>query len=114
MIATYLVSFAAYYLLWKAYKHVVDLREEALMSSEVTPEEIDVFRDTRPVLQGQSRAGRLLFHPILPRHFLPIHNGHRHQQATKKPNGERPTNRTVFHGILDELTVMDLEKKTGC
>ncbi|RAL50243.1 hypothetical protein DM860_007917 [Cuscuta australis] len=52
----------------------------------------------------------LLFHRILPRHFFPIHNGHR-QQATKKPDRERPTNRTVFCGILDEPTVMYLEKR---
>ena len=56
LIATYWVSFVAFYLLWKAYKHVAWLRAEALMSPEVKPEQFAVVvRDVPPAPQGLSR-----------------------------------------------------------
>ncbi|VFQ83292.1 unnamed protein product [Cuscuta campestris] len=122
MVATYWVSFAAYYLLWKAYKHVAGLREEALMSSEVRPEQFAVLvRDIPPVLQDQSRKEQVdsYFTAIYPdtfyRSILVTDNGKVNKiyeeligykkkleraEMTKKPNGERPTNRTGFLGIL--------------
>lgn len=45
-----------YYLLWKAYNHVSDLRAAALMSSEVKAEQFAVLvRDIPPPPQGQTR-----------------------------------------------------------
>ncbi|KAF5736358.1 Early-responsive to dehydration stress protein (ERD4) isoform 1 [Tripterygium wilfordii] len=55
LIATYWVSFVAYYLLWKAYNHVSALRAEALMSPDVKPEQFAVVvRDLPPVSDGQT------------------------------------------------------------
>ncbi|KAI3717233.1 hypothetical protein L1987_68718 [Smallanthus sonchifolius] len=43
VIACYWVSIVSYILLWKAYKHVSDLRATALMSTEVKPEQFAVL-----------------------------------------------------------------------
>lgn len=56
LIATYWVSFVAYYLLWKAYNHVSDLRTAALMSPELKPEQFTILvRDIPPPPEGQTR-----------------------------------------------------------
>lgn len=56
LIAVYFVSFVTYFLLWKAYNHVSDLRANALMSPDVKPEEFAVLvRDIPPVPEGQTR-----------------------------------------------------------
>lgn len=54
--ATYWISFVAYCLLWKAYKHVSNLRATALMSRELKVEQLAVVvRDIPPVPEGQTR-----------------------------------------------------------
>lgn len=56
VVAIYWVSFATYYLLWKAYKHVSDLRAQALVTSEVKNEQFAVLvRDIPPATNGQTR-----------------------------------------------------------
>lgn len=56
IVATYWVSFVAYYLLWKAYNHVSDLRAAALMSPEVRPEQFAILvRDVPPPSESESR-----------------------------------------------------------
>lgn len=56
LIATYWASFVAFYLLWKAYKHVSDLRADALMSSDAKNEQFAVLvRDIPSVPEGQTR-----------------------------------------------------------
>lgn len=56
VVAVYWVSFATYYLLWKAYKHVSDLRAQALVTSEVKNEQFAVLvRDIPPATNGQTR-----------------------------------------------------------
>ncbi|KAK4858381.1 hypothetical protein QYF36_015541 [Acer negundo] len=55
LVAVYWVSFVTYYLLWKAYNHVSALRAEALMSSEVRPQQFAVLvRDIPAVPNGQT------------------------------------------------------------
>ncbi|XP_042487280.1 CSC1-like protein ERD4 isoform X2 [Macadamia integrifolia] len=56
VIATYWVSFVTFYILWKAYGHVSDLRATALMSPEVKPEQFAVLvRDIPQVPEGKNR-----------------------------------------------------------
>lgn len=56
LVAVYWVSLVTYYLLWKAYKHVSELRATALMSSEVRAEQFAVLvRDIPPPLEGENR-----------------------------------------------------------
>ncbi|KAK2642996.1 hypothetical protein Ddye_024759 [Dipteronia dyeriana] len=55
LVAVYWVSFVTYYLLWKAYNHVSAMRAEALMSSEVRPQQFAVLvRDIPAVPKGQT------------------------------------------------------------
>lgn len=54
LLAVYWVSVVSYYLLWKAYKHVSDLRAAALMSSKVVPEQFAVLVRDVPPAQGQT------------------------------------------------------------
>ncbi|GLU14253.1 hypothetical protein SLE2022_308340 [Rubroshorea leprosula] len=71
-IATYWVSFVTYYLLWKAYKHVAELRANALMSSKVRPEQFAVLvRDMPNPPTGQSRKQQVdsYFKAIYPEKF---------------------------------------------
>ncbi|GMP71750.1 hypothetical protein CsSME_00030042 [Camellia sinensis var. sinensis] len=56
LLATYWVSFVAYYLVWKAYNHVSDLRAAALISPEVRAEKFAILvRDIPPPPEGQTR-----------------------------------------------------------
>ncbi|XP_043700776.1 CSC1-like protein ERD4 isoform X2 [Telopea speciosissima] len=56
LIGTYWVSFVTFYILWKAYRHVSDLRATALMSPEVKPEQFAVLvRDIPQVPEGKTR-----------------------------------------------------------
>ncbi|KAL0011762.1 hypothetical protein SO802_006870 [Lithocarpus litseifolius] len=59
LIATYLISFFRYYLLWKVYKQVPGLRADALMSPEVKPEQFAVLvTDIPPFPVGQTRKAQ--------------------------------------------------------
>lgn len=56
LIATYWVSFVTYYLLWRAYRHVSNVRAEALMLPEVKNEQFAVLvRDIPALHDGQTR-----------------------------------------------------------
>lgn len=56
LVAVYWVSLVTYYLLWKAYKHVSEIRAAALMSSEVRAEEFAILvRDIPLLLEGETR-----------------------------------------------------------
>ncbi|KAE9452409.1 hypothetical protein C3L33_15690, partial [Rhododendron williamsianum] len=129
LIATYWVSFVAYYLLWKAYNHVSDLRAAALMSPEVRPEQYTILvRDIPPPPEGQTRKEQVdsYFKAIYPdtyyKSMVVTNNkkvnkiwedleGHKkklaHAEAvyaeskkTGKPEGTKPTNKTGFLGLL--------------
>ncbi|KAL9673683.1 hypothetical protein QQ045_029944 [Rhodiola kirilowii] len=54
LLAVYWVSIVSYYLLWKAYKHVSDLRAAALMSSKIVPEQFAVLVRDVPPAHGQT------------------------------------------------------------
>ncbi|XWS12313.1 hypothetical protein CRYUN_Cryun37aG0079000 [Craigia yunnanensis] len=72
LIATYWVSVVTYFLSWKAYKHVSALRANALMSSEVKPEQFAVLvRDLPNVTPGQTRKEQVdsYFKSIYPETF---------------------------------------------
>ncbi|KAH6793140.1 Early-responsive to dehydration stress protein [Perilla frutescens var. hirtella] len=127
--ATYWVSFVTYYLLWKAYKHVSNLRAEALMSPEVKNEQFAVLvRDIPSLPQGQTRKEQVdsYFRAIYPdtyyRSMVVTDNkevnkiyeeleGYRKKLAraeaiyaeskgTASPEGTRPTAKTGFLGLV--------------
>ncbi|XP_019190575.1 PREDICTED: CSC1-like protein ERD4 [Ipomoea nil] len=130
IIATYWVSFVAYYFLWEAYKHVVDLRVEALMSSEDRAEQFAVLvRDIPPVPKGESRKEQVdsYFSRIYPETFYrsmlvtnnrEVNKIYEELVGYKKmleraeaiyarskettPDGPKPTHKTGLFGILGE------------
>ncbi|KAK2973056.1 hypothetical protein RJ640_005423 [Escallonia rubra] len=128
LIATYWVSFVAYFSLWKAYKHVSDLRAAALMSPDVRPEQFTILvRDIPPPRGGQTRKEQVdtYFKEIYPESFyrsmVVTENkkvneiwveleGYKKKLARAeavyaesknvgKPEGTRPTNKIGFLGL---------------
>uniref|UniRef100_A0A5B6ZDY0 CSC1-like protein ERD4 n=2 Tax=Davidia involucrata TaxID=16924 RepID=A0A5B6ZDY0_DAVIN len=129
VIGTYWVSFLAYYLLWKAYKHVSDLRAAALMSPEMREEQFAVLvRDIPPPPEGLTRREQIdsYFKTIYPETFyrsMVVTNnkevnkiweelkGYRKKLAraeaiyeeskkSGKPEGTKPTNKIGFLGLI--------------
>lgn len=129
VIATYWVSFVTYGLLWKAYKHVSDLRAAALMSPDVKNEQFAVVvRDIPPAPEGQTIKEQVdsYFKAIYPdtfyRSMVVTDNkqvnkiyeeleGYRKKlaraeaiyaesKATGNPEGTRPTTKTGFLGLI--------------
>ncbi|XP_057463559.1 CSC1-like protein ERD4 [Actinidia eriantha] len=129
MIATYWVSFVAYYLLWKAYHHVSDLRATALMSPEVRGEQFAIIvRDIPPPTEDQTRKEQVdtYFKTIYPDTFyrsMVVTDNHEvnkiwedlegykkklvraeaiyaESKKTGKPEGIKPTHKTGFLGIF--------------
>uniref|UniRef100_A0A5B6ZFE5 CSC1-like protein ERD4 n=1 Tax=Davidia involucrata TaxID=16924 RepID=A0A5B6ZFE5_DAVIN len=129
VIAAYWVSFVAYYLLWKAYKHVSDLRAAALMSPEMREEQFAVLvRDIPPPPEGLTRREQIdsYFKTIYPETFyrsMVVTNnkevnkiweelkGYRKKLAraeaiyeeskkSGKPEGTKPTNKIGFLGLI--------------
>ncbi|KAF5944035.1 hypothetical protein HYC85_018112 [Camellia sinensis] len=125
VIATYWVSFVAYYLLWKAYNHVSDLRAAALVSPKVRAEQFAiVVRDIPPPPQGQTRKEQVdsYFQTIYPdtyyRSMVVTNNkevntiweeleGYKKKlaraeaiYAQEKHEGIRPTNKIGFLGLI--------------
>ena len=73
MIGVYLVSIVTYYLLWKAYKHVSDLRATALMSPEIRVEQFAILvRDIPNPPEGETRKEQVdsYFRSIYPDTFF--------------------------------------------
>ncbi|KAI7990241.1 CSC1-like protein ERD4 [Camellia lanceoleosa] len=115
----------AYYLLWKAYNHVSDLRAAALMSPKVRAEQFSlVVRDIPPPPQGQTRKEQVdsYFQTIYPDTFyrsaMVTNNkevntiweeleGYKKKlaraeaiYAEEKHEGIRPTNKIGFLGLI--------------
>ncbi|XVE88446.1 hypothetical protein DITRI_Ditri19aG0070500 [Diplodiscus trichospermus] len=128
LVATYWVSVVTYFLSWKAYKHVSALRANALMSSQVKPEQFAVLvRDLPNVTKGETRKEQVdsYFKSIYPETFyrsMVVTNnkkvdkiwaeleGYRKKLARAEAiyaessnegssEGTRPTNRTGFLGL---------------
>ncbi|KAL3833674.1 hypothetical protein ACJIZ3_008410 [Penstemon smallii] len=129
LLSTYWVSVVTYYLLWKAYNHVSDVRAEALMSPDVKCEQFAVVvRDIPPPTGGQTRKEQVdsYFKAIYPDTFyrsmivtdnkkvIKIYEefeGYKKKLAraeaiyagSKKvgnPEGIRPTTKTGFLGLI--------------
>lgn len=129
VIATYWVSFVAYFLLWKAYRHVSNLRAEALMSPEVKNEQFAVLvRDIPAPSNGQTRKEQVdsYFRAIYPDTFYrsmvvtdnsQVNKIHEELEGYKKklaraeaiyaqskgtatPEGTKPTTKTGFLGLI--------------
>ncbi|PRQ29543.1 putative calcium-dependent channel, 7TM region phosphate [Rosa chinensis] len=128
LLGVYWVSFVTYILLWKAYKHVSDLRANALMSPDVKPEQFAVLvRDIPAVSEGPNRKDQVdsYFRAIYPETYykslIATDNkvvnklwkeleGFRKKleraeavyatsKTTGSPGGTRPTNKTGFLGL---------------
>ncbi|OIT37943.1 PREDICTED: CSC1-like protein ERD4 [Nicotiana attenuata] len=72
IVATYWVSVVTYYLLWRAYKHVTELRAKALMSPEIRADQFAILvRDIPPASVGQSKKEQIdsFFSAIYPDTF---------------------------------------------
>lgn len=129
MVACYWVSLVTYYLLWKAYKHVSDLRAAALMSPEVRAEQFAVLvRDIPPSTEGYSRKEQVdtYFKRIYPETFYKsmvvtwnkeVNKIYEELETCQKklaraeiiygdskkgpnPDGVRPTHKTGFVGLI--------------
>ncbi|KZV24332.1 hypothetical protein F511_01814 [Dorcoceras hygrometricum] len=129
MAATYWVSFVAYCLLWKAYRHVSDIRATALMSAEVKNEQFAILvRDIPPVPNGLTRKEQVdsYFKTIYPETFYrsmvvtdnkKVNKIYKKLEGYKKklaraeviyaeskttgsPEGTRPTAKTGFLGLF--------------
>lgn len=129
LVATYWVSFVTYFLLWRGYKHVSELRADALMSPEVRPQQFAVLvRDLPDLPKGQSRKEQVdsYFKAIYPDTFYRSMVVTNNKEANKiyeelegykkklaraeavyaesksagKPEGTRPTIKTGFLGLL--------------
>ncbi|XP_051125332.1 CSC1-like protein ERD4 [Andrographis paniculata] len=127
--ATYLVSAITYSLLWKAYKHVSNLRAAALMSPDAKPDQFALLvRDIPPVQKGQTRKQQVdsYFRTIYPDTFyrsmvVTTNNkvdkiyqeldGYKKKleraeviysesKTTAKPEGSRPTTKTGFLSLI--------------
>ncbi|WOL07883.1 hypothetical protein Cni_G16632 [Canna indica] len=131
LLGVYWVSFVTYYVLWKSYKHVSNLRATAKSSPEVKPEEFTVLaRDIPPAASGQSIKDQIdsyfkALHPeTFYRSMVVTDNkkaneiweeieGYKKKldrsevvyaesKTTGKPDGTRPTNRIGFLGLVGE------------
>ncbi|KAG6529629.1 hypothetical protein ZIOFF_011841 [Zingiber officinale] len=131
LLGIYWVSFATYYVLWKAYEHVTDLRAGAKISPEVRPEEFAVLvRDIPAAAAGQSMKDHVesYFRSLHPETFYKSMvvtdnkeadkiwaeiDGYKKKLAraeavyaksktTGNPEGMRPTNRIGFLGLTGE------------
>ncbi|XP_004293515.1 PREDICTED: CSC1-like protein ERD4 [Fragaria vesca subsp. vesca] len=128
LLGVYWVSFVSYFLLWKAYKHVSDLRSNALMTPDIKPEQFAVVvRDIPAVPEGPNRKEQVdsYFRAIYPETYyksmIVTNNkevnklwkeleGFRKKleraeavyaasKTTGSPEGTRPTNKTGFLGL---------------
>ncbi|CAI9264195.1 unnamed protein product [Lactuca saligna] len=124
VLACYWVSFVTYFLLWKAYKHVSDLRAAALMSPEVKAEQFAILvRDIPTSSEGLSRKDQVdaYFKSIYPDTFYKslivtenkkVNKIHEELEFCKKkltrtetikemnPEAPTPTHRTGFLGLI--------------
>lgn len=71
LFAVYCVSFVTYYLLWRAYNHISNLRTNASMSPELKPEQYAILVRDIPSVEGQSRKEQVdsYFKMIYPETF---------------------------------------------
>lgn len=128
VVSAYWVSLVTYYLLWKAYGHVSELRATALMSPEVRAEQFAVLlRDIPPPAEGETRKEQIdsYFKAIYPDTFyrsmvvtdnkevnkiweeLEEHRKklvraeavYAKSKTVGNPEGTRPTNRIGFLGL---------------
>nr|XP_043622928.1 CSC1-like protein ERD4 [Erigeron canadensis] len=127
VVACYWVSFVSYFLLWKGYKHVSDLRAEVLASPEVKAEQFAVLvRDIPPSSEASSKKEQVdtFFKRIYPDTFYKsmmvtdnkaVNKIYEELQDCKKkvvraeiiyenskkgPKPVKPTHRTGFLGLL--------------
>lgn len=122
--ACYWVSFVTYFLLWKAYKHVSDLRAAALMTPEIKAEQFAILvRDIPASSEGYSRKEQIdtYFKSIYPETYYrtmvvtdnkAVNKIYEELEECKKKltraeiilkdskNGTKPTHRTGFLGLI--------------
>uniref|UniRef100_A0A803KUG6 CSC1-like protein ERD4 n=1 Tax=Chenopodium quinoa TaxID=63459 RepID=A0A803KUG6_CHEQI len=128
MIAVYWVSLVTYFLLWKAYKHVSDIRATALRSSEPRAEQFAILvRDIPHAREGETKKEQVdsYFKAIYPDTFyramivtdnkevnkiweeleknrkklLRAETIYAESRSIGSPEGVRPTTRTGFLGL---------------
>ncbi|KAA8514884.1 hypothetical protein F0562_018063 [Nyssa sinensis] len=128
VIATYWVSFSAYYLLWKAYNHVSNLRATALKSPKLRAEQFAILVRDIPPVKGQTTSEQVdsYFKTIYPETFyrsmVVTDNNevnkiweklerskknlvraeaiYEESKKRSKPAGRKPTRKTGFLGLF--------------
>ncbi|XP_010540605.1 PREDICTED: CSC1-like protein ERD4 [Tarenaya hassleriana] len=122
--AVYWISVVTYFLLWKAYQHVSELRAQALMASEVKPEQFAILaRDLPPPPSGQTQKEFVdsYFREIYPETFyrsLVVTENSKANKISEELEGyekklarteaiyaetkKRPTNKIGFLGLVGE------------
>ncbi|KAH9308363.1 hypothetical protein KI387_036274, partial [Taxus chinensis] len=129
VVAAYFVSFVTYFILWKTYKHVLNLRAREQASLEAKPEQFTILvRDIPPVPPGKTRKEQVdsffrRLHPDTFEQSLIITDiseankvweeirGYRKKlsraefifeesKTTKTPEGTRPLHKTGFLGLV--------------
>ncbi|CAM0905341.1 unnamed protein product [Alopecurus aequalis] len=104
ILSVYWVSFVTYFVLWKSYKHVSNLRAAARSTSDVKPEEFSVLVRDVPVPppdQSIKDAVDSYFRTLHPDTFYKalVVTDIRSKTANK-PEGTKPTHRTGFLGLI--------------
>ncbi|KAK3126371.1 hypothetical protein QOZ80_7AG0555560 [Eleusine coracana subsp. coracana] len=129
LLAVYWVSFVTYFVLWKSYRHVSDLRATARSTPDIKPEEFAVLvRDVPKPCSGETIKDSVdsYFRALHPNTFYRSLVVTDHKKADKiyqeiedhkrkitraevvyaesktasKPEGTRPTHRTGFLGLI--------------
>ncbi|XP_077210926.1 CSC1-like protein ERD4 [Tasmannia lanceolata] len=122
LIATYWVSFVTFYVLWKSYTHVSNLRAAALGAPELKPEQFTILvRDIPPAPKGQTLEEQVdsYFRALHSETFYRSMVVTEHREAYKiwkelegyrqkltraeadfAKSKTRPTNRTGFLGLI--------------
>nr|GEW78974.1 CSC1-like protein ERD4 [Tanacetum cinerariifolium] len=99
--ACYWVSIVTYYFLWKAYKHVSDLRAEALMSPEIKAEQFAVLVRDIPSSSEENKAVTKIYKELedckkqVARAEIIYGNSKK-----VNPEGVRPTHKTGLLGLI--------------
>ncbi|MFS8004216.1 hypothetical protein Hanom_Chr13g01223101 [Helianthus anomalus] len=109
MLACYWVSLVSYVFLWKAYKHVSDLRAATLISPEAKPEQFAVLvRDIPASSDGQSRKEQVdaYFKNVYPETFYKSLVVTENKKSTKSTKSWKTVKRSS-----DELRSYPLTRK---
>ncbi|KAG2631650.1 hypothetical protein PVAP13_2NG039100 [Panicum virgatum] len=89
LLSVYWVSFVTYFVLWKSYKHVSNLRATARSTPDFKPEEFAVLAD-KIYLEIEDHKKKIARAEVL----------YANSKTESNPEGIKPTHRTGFLGLI--------------